>query len=135
MLQKISCASCLSAAPRQIRKLSQNFLDEFHLELSSGSTGPRPESDREPILPRFRWWQTSKSCRGRHLGEPETGDVRVPIRTQRRREVVCAVPSRQLPPKRLAALAAPPAAPARSLLASCASPTFHEQLATLQGAE
>ena len=49
-----------------------------------------------------------------HLGEPETGDVRFPIRTQRRREVVRAVPSRQLPPKRLAALAAPPAATARS---------------------
>ena len=51
------------AVPRQIDLLTRNLLHEFCLELRADHVGPRPESDREPVLPRLRWRQTSTSRR------------------------------------------------------------------------
>ena len=51
------------AVPRQIDLLTRNLLHEFCLELRADHVRPRPESDREPVLPRLRWRQTSRSRR------------------------------------------------------------------------
>ena len=37
--------------PRQIRRLSSDFLDKFCFELTIGCTGPCSEPNREPVLP------------------------------------------------------------------------------------
>ena len=88
---KISCESCLPAAPCRHRSAGspETFLDKFHFELPLGCTGPCSEPDRQPVLPCFRWWQNSRSCRVWHLGESETGDVGLPIRNQHSRQKIC----------------------------------------------
>ena len=41
--------------PRQICRLSQNFLHKLCLKLWADHVRPRPQSDREPVLPHFGW--------------------------------------------------------------------------------
>ena len=66
-----------SAMPRRIRQLSQNLLHELRLELRADHVGPRPEPDREPVLPRLCWWQTSRSRQRWHLRELDSRYVRL----------------------------------------------------------
>ena len=63
MLKQISCASCRSAAPclDKIRWLSHNFRHKFCLKLWADHVRPRPQQNREPVLPRFGWRQISRS--------------------------------------------------------------------------
>ena len=51
------------AVSRQIRLLTKNLLHEFCLEVWADHVSPRREPDREPVLPRLRWRQPSRSCR------------------------------------------------------------------------